>query len=328
VLGKGRYTQQNHLKWRNVDLKLKPKVEYPFTKKKNARYNKIMRNVQRLGERYCRKYLDSWDKERLQNDWWEALNFFFSHSFMRGRRDELSNEYYHFTIKVLEDYFSITNGNPDSIYERLKKQKGHFHKECILKFKKDKDIGRGNSIKHQDFRKEVEEKNPIVKLLITPKEVEVEWDNKTYNKKIFLGNGEDVMMVLDVLKFISNNRKNIYNHLKNTIVNSGVKTAYKELIGIRAISDKIATFVIRDIGLINLGMVDKDPELAFPVDTWVVKIAHKLGCSSKDSEEIKNYLIKKCKKCNIDPLEFAAGLWFLGFHSLDILLETLGRVEI
>jgi len=290
-------------------------------------YDKVMRNIQLLGEKYCRKYLGHWDKKTLQNNWWEALKFFFGHSFMRGRRDELSNEYYHFTIRTLEDYFSITNEELDSSYERLKKRKEYFHKECILTFKKDKNIGRGNSIKHKGFMKEVAEKNPIAKLLITPKEVKVKWDNKTYNKEFFLGNNEDVMMVLDVLKFISKDRKNIYNHLKNEIANSGVKTAYKELIKMRAVSDKIATFVIRDIGLINSGMINRDYNMAFPVDTWVKKIARKLGCSSRDSEEIKNYLVKKCKKFNVDPLKFAAGLWFLGFHSLDLLLEILGETE-
>jgi hypothetical protein len=295
-------------------------------------YSKIMRNIERLGEMYCRKYLDLWDKGQLQNNWWEALKFFFNHSFMRGRRDELSNEYYYFTIEALEDYFSITNGNLDTIYEKLKEQKGYFNKECILKFKKDKNIGRGNSVKHQDFRKEVAGKNLILELLITPKEVEVKWDNKTYNKKIFLGNDADIMMVLDVLKFISDDdKKNIYNYLKNTITNSRVKSAYEELIGMRSISDKIASFIIRDIGLMNseIRIADEDYKLAFPVDTWVIKIAHKLSCCREDIEEIKNHLIEKCKESDSEPLKVAAGLWFLGFHSLDILLEYyLGETEI
>jgi hypothetical protein len=78
-----------------------------------------------------------------------------------------------------------------------------------------------------------------------------------------------------------------------------------------------------------LGIVNKDYEWAFPVDTWVSKIAHKLGCNDKGIEEIKQYLIKKCKDTDIDPLKFAVGLWFLGFHSLDILLENcLDEIEI
>jgi len=299
-------------------------------------YDKIMRNIERLGERYCRKYLDSWNKERLQNNWWAALKFFFSHSFMRGRRDKLSNEYYYFTIRTLENYFLITSANLNNSYQRLKKQKEYFDKECILRFKKDKGMDmRTNSLnkKYKDeFKKEIAERNPIIKLLITSKEVEVKWDNKTYNKVISLGNEADVMMVLDVLKFISgDDKKNIYNYLTNTIVNSGVKVAYKELIEMRAISDKIATFVIRDIGLMSseIKIADEDYKLAFPVDTWVDKIAHRLGCCSEDIEEIKNHLITKCKESKIDPLKFAAGLWFLGFHSVDILLENcLGDIEI
>lgn len=300
--------------------------------------NNIMKNIEYFGERYCKKYLDNWNKERLENNWWEALKFFFSRSFLRGRRDSLSNEYCCFAIKVLEDYFDITNGNLKESYKRLREQKDHFDKECILKFKKDKNIGRGNSVKHKDFKKEVVEKNPIVKLLITPNEIEIKWGYKTYSKNLFLGNDEDIMMVLDVLKFISDNeRKNIYNYLKNNlnltdkIGNSKVKFVYDELTSIRAISDKIATLTVRDIMLMNseIKLADKDYKLAFPVDTWVIKIAHKLGCSSENIEEIKNYFIKKCKESDVEPLKVAAGLWFLGFNSLDILLEyCLGDIEI
>jgi len=295
-----------------------------------------MENIEQLGERYHKKYLDQWDKKMLQNNWWEALKFFFSHSFMRGRRDKLSNEYYYFTIRVLEDYFSITNENLEESYENLKKQKEYFKKEYILKFKKDKKMDmRANSLNKNyiaDFKKEVAEKNPIVKLLATKKEVEVKWDNKIYSKKIRLGNDEDIMMVLDTLKFISSNEhKNIYNYSKDTITKSGVKKVYKELEKIRAISDKIATFTIRDIGLINPGIVnkDKDYEMAFPIDTRVSEIAPKLGCNSKENSEIKSYFIKKCRELHIEPLKFAAGLWFLSFHSVDILLENcLGAIEI
>ena len=292
-------------------------------------HNNLLKNIERLGERYCRRHLDSWNTKKLQDDWWEALKFFFNHSFMRGRRDELSNEYYYFTIRTLESYFSISNENRNRFYEEFKEQKKYFNKECILKFRKEKNIGRGNSIKHEDFGMEVVENNPIIKLLITPKKIEVKWESETYNKKLFLGNDEDIMMVLDVLKFVSDDKQNIYNYLRNTIVNSGVKTAYEKLTKMRAISDKIATFTIRDIGLINLGTVNKDYELAFPVDTWVIKIAHKLGCNSNDIKEIKQYLIEKCKDTDIDPLKFAAGLWYLGFHSLDILLKNcLDVIEI
>ncbi len=295
-------------------------------------YEKIMKNIEQLGERYCRRYLDPWNKERLQTNWWEALKFLLSHSFMRRRRDRLSNEYYYFTIETLKDYFSITDGDLNTSYEKLKEKKKYFDKKCILKFKKNKNIGRKNSIKDPDFRKEVVEKNPIVKLLITPKEVKVKWDNKTYSKVMCLGNDEDVMMVLDVLKFISDDdKKNIYNYLRDTIVNFGVKAVYEELIKIRAVSDKISTLIIRDIVLMSseIKITYEDAKWAFPVDTWVIKIAHKLGCNSEDVEKIKNNLVEKCRELGVDPLKFAAGLWFLGYHSLDILLENcIGEIKI
>lgn len=290
-------------------------------------YDRVMKNIQVFGERYCKEHLDCWDTKLLQNNWWEALDFFFGHSFMRGRRDELSNEYHYFTIEALEDYFSITKERLDSSYEELIGQKEYFHKDSILNFKKGKNIGRGNSIKHKDFTREISEKNPIIKLLTTPRMVNVLWAGEICKKRIFLGNDEDVMMVLDCLKFISEDRKNIYNHFRNEIATFGVKTAYKELIEMRAISDKIASFVIRDIALMNSNLIDRDYDMAFPVDTWVKKIARKLGCNSEATKEIKTYLINKCQEFNVNPLKIAAGLWFLGFNSLDLVIEKLGKVD-
>jgi len=78
----------------------------------------------------------------------------------------------------------------------------------------------------------------------------------------------------------------------------------------------------------EIKIAEENYKLAFPVDTWVIQIAHKLGWNCRN-KNIKNYLIENCKKSHIEPLKFAAGLWFLGFHSLDILLEDcLGKVKI
>lgn len=76
-------------------------------------------------------------------------------------------------------------------------------------------------------------------------------------------------MVFDVLKFISDdNKKNIYNYIKTTIQNNNTQTIYNELISLRSVGDKIASFIIRDIGLMNPGIIGNDYEHAFPVDTW------------------------------------------------------------
>jgi len=173
-------------------------------------HQKLMKNIEQLGERYCKKHLSRWDKSQLKDNWWEALKFFFYHSFMRGRRDKLSNEYCSFATTVLQEYFSIGSEVLDESYERLEQMKGFFNKDIILNFKKRRNLGRKNSVKHLEFKKEVASKNPIISTLLTPRKIPIEWDNNVYMKKIFLGNEEDIMMVLDVLKLVSQGTKKIF----------------------------------------------------------------------------------------------------------------------
>jgi len=75
----------------------------------------------------------------------------------------------------------------------------------------------------------------------------------------------------------------------------------------------------------NTELITEDYKYAFPIDTWVKKISHKLGYDSKNLNEVRDGLINKCKEYRVEPLWFAAGLWFLGFHSLDIALEYLDK---
>lgn len=288
----------------------------------------ILKKIEALGDEYQRKFLDKWKNKNLKDNYWEALKFFFYHSFMRGRKDELSIEYYCFTIKVLQERLQINEKGLDKSYEKLKKKFNHIDKAIILEFKKNKKLGKKNSIKDPNFRNEVAQNNPLIKELITPKKVNVtcEDDKEKYKDNIHLGNDEDIMMVLDVLNFISQDgRKNIYNYLKNKIkTEEGVEDTYKELTSIRAIGDKIASFIIRDISLMNESITINDLEKIFPVDTWVKTLANKFGCSDEKNEDIKKYFIEKCINNTVNPIKFAAGLWYLGFHSLDLLLKEYG----
>jgi len=248
---------------------------------------------------------------------------------MRGRRDKLSNEYHLFTISVLEEYFSIKTQNLVQAYNYLKSQKRLFDKNMILNFKEKKNIQFCNSIKDKDFDMKISLKNPLIKTLLIQKEIEVKWEGTSYRKKIHLGNDKDIMMVLDVLNFVSseNKKMNIYNYLKNRI-KAGVKSAYKELINIYAVGDKIAAFTIRDILLINPEIIINDYWFVFPIDTWLFKIAVRFGCEDIHIEKVKEFFIEICQKYNLNPLKVNAGLWFLGFNSLDILLEHLREIEI
>jgi len=287
---------------------------------------KIIKNIERLGERYCQKYLndENCNKQNLEKNWWEALKFFFSRSFMRGRKDKLSNEYYCFTVEVLKEAFGI-NENFNESYKILKKHEQYFGKQRVLNFKQREGIGRENVLNNRHkkgFKKEVAKNNRIVELLIEPRKIWIEWKDEEYEKEVSLGNDEDVMMVLDVLKFISDDgRKNIYSYIKNVMTESGVEAAYNELIDIRGIGPKIASLIIRDIGLLDGNIVNKHFERAFPVDTWVKQIAQKLIPNDITNPDIQRYFIDECLTSKANPLKVAAGLWFMGSNSLDILIN-------
>jgi len=300
---------------------------------------KIIKNIELLGERYCQEYLynKKCNKQKLEKDWWEALKFFFSHSFMRGRKDKLSNEYYCFTVEVLKKAFSIDEKSDES-YKILKKHEQYFDKQCVLDFKQRGEKKRRNAVNKEhlkDFKREVAKNNEIVELLIEPQKIWIEWEDVNCPKKVSLSNDQDIMMVLDVLKFISNEKqKNIYHYLKVKIYRDGAEATYDELKGLWGIGDKLASFLIRDISLINPEIVKNDYnyyEKAFPVDTLVRQVAQKLNLKLNPNNatdvEIRNYFINKCLSSKKDPLKFAAGLWYMGFNCLDILInDYLGAV--
>lgn len=67
-------------------------------------------------EEYGRLYIDRFlrqqivDKETIYNNWYEALKFFFTKSFSRGRRNELSERFMKNTIRTLKEY-KLTKNN-------------------------------------------------------------------------------------------------------------------------------------------------------------------------------------------------------------------------
>jgi len=269
----------------------------------------LLKNIELLGERYIQEHVRSLDKDRLERDWWEALKFFFSRSFMRGRRDELSARYYEFTVEALKEYFAINETNKEEAYSRLVAQREFY---CIAKMLKKK------SLKSYPEFSAIVESNPIIKAL-TDK-------TKARKDSLALGNIGDIVMVLEVLAFISEgeHKSNIYSYMIGKINGEAdTKTLFRELLGMKYVGDKIAAFIIRDILLLNPGLKLKDDEyeFAFPVDTWVNQIAEKLGCNRKTIEGTKKCLIQKASENSLNVFKFAAGLWYLGFNSLEVLLN-------
>lgn len=297
----------------------------------------VLEKIAQLGCDYCKKYLrDPFTPQALRADWQIGLEFFFSRSFARGRRDELSNEYFRFTISCLQE--KIFAGNPERSYATLQgfAANSEFDWTPIEAFKRRHGLKRKMAIKHDRFKTDIAATREIVCLLTTLRDVELIWKDKpTRRKNLGLEHDLDLRMVLNTLDFISKHeRRNIYAYVLSRIRKVGVQSAGAELqTEIRGVGDKIAGLVIRDILLMNpelhseLGIDDDEYEFAFPVDTWVEQMAAKLDCSARTPSEIKKCFVNSCRSCKINPLLVAAGMWHLGSNSLDILLAQIRANE-
>jgi len=317
-------------------------------------FEAIIKNIEYLGEKYKEEHLAEWNKntDLLENDWWEGLKFFFKHSFMRGRRDVLSNEYCEFALTIIKEKYNIDDprncaiyySNLDEAYKNLVKDKHYFDKKIILQAKQNLGSGRKSFLKDEKLKEEIINKNPVIRMFVTPRNISFKWLNQEYNITTRLENDDDTMMVLDTLKFIASKfeNRNIYKVIKDNLENKQIKEVYEFLIGPRnvniseknfhAIGDKIATLIIRDILLLNPGIEinnQNDLELVFPVDTWVRRIARKLGIQFENDNAIKKFFISVCREYKINVPKCAAGLWYLGFQSLDILINfCLDKVDL
>jgi Holliday junction resolvasome RuvABC DNA-binding subunit len=140
-------------------------------------------------------------------------------------------------------------------------------------------------------------------------------------------------MAIDSLNYIDTlENKNVVKHSVNEIINNDLHAHYYELINIRQIGPKISALYLRDIvcfyELDNL-ITDTDYSFLQPIDTWVNKIAHKIGLTTntKNMEEIRIKIIKACRENNISSLKFNQGAWYIGSNAYEILLENLVNIE-
>jgi len=346
--------------------------------------NILLNNIIKLGDLYCdgEEFLGQWKGKDLENDWWEALKFFLNHSFMKGRRDSLSLDYYYFTCEVIEEKYGIKE-DKEAAYSKIREDSinGYFNYEKIVKgFKKEKKLdlrnnillntndkennnkGKKSDIEKQKLKIEINDEfkkkykdYTIIKELTKDRKIKDPSRIGKHRRDGFeysLENDKDLCMVLDVLKFISREgRQYVYAYLLELIeVDKGIKNAYKEIDKIKEIGDKLASFIIRDILLLNGNSKLNNEEYiyAFPIDTWVLKVAEKMDLlkseeiqkiiynkgikrslneiKSSDIKKIKLELLEKSKEHN--SLKFAAGLWLLGTNSLELLIENYLKKEI
>ena len=146
--------------------------------------SKLIKYVVSLGDKYTQNSIQAWDPNILDSDWWNALIFFFEHSFMRGRNDKLSIKYKEFTIKSLEELFNINNVSRKTAYTNLQKYRPFYDKNIILDFKDKYKLKRANSINKNyrpQFKTEVLDKNFIIQKLITERPISYDFKGKKEN---------------------------------------------------------------------------------------------------------------------------------------------------
>lgn len=148
-----------------------------------------------------------------------------------------------------------------------------------------------------------------------------------------IGRGRDINMVISILDFVANlDEKNIVNYSISKIKNGNTKGHFSELQKIFSIGPKITSFYLRDlICMYSLEKYMSKEDLIFlqPIDTWVRKVAFKVGIIDKNNEDdslVREKIVKACLDLDISTIKFNQGAWFLGYNSFDIVLENLDRI--
>ena len=246
--------------------------------------------------------------EEIKQNWWFALINFFDRVFYRGRRDSLSGKFEQSTIQVLEKYLGKNNE------QRLKK---------LLKLRDNGSL---------DFKKYgFNPKNDVLSghdpILLTEMDDYTTTNRNGRKRKNKICTWMDKEMVVDTLSTISNLDSFDYNIVKYTISeieNKEIKRLYKKLTDIRYVGPKTAPLFIRDTVLIHhLEEYLRDEDYIFvqPIDTWVWQISEAIGLSAKNHEDLKKVIVDWCLANGVNPIKFNQGLWYLGTHSLELILN-------
>ena len=250
-----------------------------------------LRKIAQLSSRYIREYLGSEIGQRdiLKDDWYEALKFFYGRSFYQGRRDELSERFYR---KALQGLDGCLGKSPEEREISLRK----LEREGWLR------SGKAN------------DPNPLQGIL----------------KKYGVNKNGDRRMVISSLNFISSLPDlNIVNHALAMIKGGEVDQAYEEIDGIYSVGDKVTSFFLRDlVTVFDLEPLIMEERYVYlqPVDIWVQRVGQQIGLIDRTSppKQMKLAIIDRCLEHRVSPVAFNQGAWYLGAHSLELLLEILG----
>ncbi|MFW9801791.1 MAG: hypothetical protein ACFFFC_04025 [Candidatus Thorarchaeota archaeon] len=146
-----------------------------------------------------------------------------------------------------------------------------------------------------------------------------------------IGRGNDIKMILSVLKYcIEKPSSSIVARTKFEIERGRLREHYLELKSIFQFGPKITSFYLRDVvDLFQLeSFIDEDDfVLLHPVDTWVRKIAEKIGLATHENSinTIQRAITKACIRGSVFHTKFNQGAWYLGAKGTEVALDILER---
>jgi hypothetical protein len=277
----------------------------------------IIENLASIGELYCLEYVDApegWARDNLRDDWWAGLKFYLDHSFMQNRPANTSWKLRDLTVSTLADRL-LVGGDSEAGYAALQ------------------EAARANQLDS----------------LLPPVESGAQSGNKATTQ---LKKRADRSMVRCILAFVARDQahRNIFSVVVDRLRQmdnfaEALASTHQFLDDFDGVGEKIAPFILQDIALLCRHESLFPPNLttdayrfAFPIDTLIRQLAPRLGCTASDDgdgdQQIREHFIRCSLENGVFPPLCAAGLWYLEFHSSDILVQhvikkiRLGRLEL
>ncbi|MGB3549697.1 MAG: hypothetical protein WA993_03335 [Candidatus Binatus sp.] len=280
---------------------------------------KVMSNLEWLGDRYRHDHLSGYDVDELLQNPRSALWFVMGSAFQRGRGFGLSNRYFLYAQNVLMAHLSSAPAPDRDPLQRLAN-----------------DLATTNIGNHLERIAHIScgclnappERNADLLQALCPhlKEHSTRF-LKTSPAALPLNNSKDLEMIGGVIDLASR-IGNILIHLKSLLDAGGPRAAYQYLISgdgkVRYIGEKISALVIQDLCLISGYRLASNADRGelrglFPVDTLIRNVARAFHAPTLTDDGIKDFFIDHCSIH--DPAKIAAGIWYMARNSLDLFIE-------
>jgi len=115
--------------------------------------------------------------------------------------------------------------------------------------------------------------------------------------------------------------------INNLNEKSGVENAYNNLLKVRGFGKKITPFILRDLVILlekkYIHIIKEDSATYYflqPIDSWLQLVCDTLGLEASKGKKVSGInfdstivgICDKCIKCEVNPLKFNQGAWYVG----------------